>query len=96
MADEVIIILHVVPGSKKDQICGFMEDGRLKIKIAARAVDGKANQRLLDYLSELFGIKKSCISIQSGEFSRNKKLLVTGVDKKHLQKSLIRIMNQDP
>ncbi len=96
MADEVIIRLHIVPGSKKDQVCGFMEDGRLKIKIAAKAADGKANERLVGYLSDVFGIKKSAISIQSGEFSRNKRVSVIGVETKIMQDSINRVLNQDP
>jgi len=96
MAAEVIVLLHVVPGSKKDQLCGFMEDGRLKIKVAARAVDGKANERLMDYLSEIFKIKKSNITIRSGEFSSDKRISIAGVDTRELQNALKQKLSQDP
>ena len=42
------------------------------IRLAAPAVDGKANQQLVNYLSEVIGIAKSRIQLVKGNTSRIK------------------------
>jgi len=48
----------------------------LKIKINKPAVDGKANKAIIEYLSEVFNVPKSNISILNGEKSSQKCLLI--------------------
>lgn len=65
------IALKITPNAKRSEILGW-EDGVLKVKIAAPAVDGKANAVLVRFLAESFGVAKSHIVILKGETSRNK------------------------
>lgn len=44
-------------------------DEYIKIKITARAIEGKANRAIIEYLSETLGFAKSKISIVTGEKS---------------------------
>ncbi len=71
------IKIYVQPGAKKTQITGEF-NGRLKIRLNAPPVDGKANDALIDFMSELFSISKSNIKIMRGLKSREKDILVTG------------------
>ena len=48
----------------------------LKVKINKPAVDGKANKAVIEYLSEIFNLPKSNISILNGEKSSQKCLLI--------------------
>ena len=73
--------VHVIPGSKLNQIVGYMDDGSLKIKLKAKPVEGKANKELIKYLSEVLEIKTSEIEIDSGLNSRNKKISIWNVEK---------------
>lgn len=59
--------IKVVAGSKINQ-AEFLED-YIKIKIKQRAVEGKANKAIIEYLSEILGIAKTKIEIVSGQTS---------------------------
>lgn len=76
--DDLQLQLLVQPKASKNEVCGLQE-GRLKLRITAPPVDGKANAYLQRYLAELFGIPKSRVSITAGETGRRKTALLTGV-----------------
>ena len=71
------LTLHVQPNARRNEITGLYGDA-LKIRIAAPAVDNKANAELIDFLSELLGIPKSAIVISRGATSRRKVVEITG------------------
>jgi hypothetical protein len=50
------------------------------VRVAARAVEGKANAELVRFLAELFGVRRSAITIARGERSRDKTVHVAGID----------------
>jgi uncharacterized protein len=64
------------PGSKENGITGITEEG-LEVKIAAPPVDGEANTELISYLSKLFGLRKSDLSLDRGSRSRVKTVTVS-------------------
>ncbi len=53
---------------------------RLKIRIKAKPIDGKANKELIKYLSDILDIKEMDIEIFSGVTSRNKIIRIWGID----------------
>lgn len=69
---------HVQPGAKKSELAGPYGD-RLKIRVKAPPVEGKANKELLRFLSKLLGRPKSSLSIVRGELSRRKDVFCEGV-----------------
>lgn len=72
---DLLLFCHLQPGARSDEFCGQHGD-RLKIRISAAAVDGKANAYLLKFIAKQFGVAKSAVSISSGELSRQKNLLI--------------------
>lgn len=64
------------PGSKENGITGITEEG-VEVKIGAPPVDGEANTELISYLSKLFGIRKSDLSLDRGSRSRVKTVTVS-------------------
>jgi uncharacterized protein len=73
----IVLELFVQPGSKVTRIEGLHEN-RLKIKIAAKAVDGAANTNLCAFISALLKISKSSVTLIAGEKSRQKKIFILG------------------
>ncbi|KAI3931765.1 hypothetical protein MKW98_012175 [Papaver atlanticum] len=69
------IIIHAKPGSKIATITDF-DDEALGVQIDAPARDGEANAALLDYISEVIGVKRRQVSLGSGSKSRDKVVLV--------------------
>lgn len=67
--------IYVQPGAKKTSFEGLHGDA-IKIKIKAPPQDGKANEELIEFISDKLGIKKSRVKISHGEKSRNKVLSI--------------------
>lgn len=63
------------PGSKENGITGITAEG-VEVKIGAPPVDGEANTELISYLSKLFGIRKSDLTLDRGSRSRVKTVTV--------------------
>lgn len=70
-----MIDIVVQPKSSRDEIAGIHGD-RLKIKLTAPPVDGKANAALIAFLAKKLGIAKSRITIVRGETGRKKTLFI--------------------
>jgi uncharacterized protein (TIGR00251 family) len=72
------ITVQVQPRSSRDEIIGVHE-GRLKIRISAPPVDGKANERLTEVIAKAFGVSKSSVEIVKGHHSRVKTIKISGI-----------------
>lgn len=75
--NSVRLTLHIQPGAKKTEIAGEHGDA-LKIRLAAPPVDGKANQALMNYLAERFGVPQRQVTLKQGETSRRKVVEISG------------------
>lgn len=73
----LVLELHVQPGARRTEVAG-LHGGRLKIRLAARAFEGRANEELVRFLSEVLGTPKRSVVIEAGERSRAKRVAVTG------------------
>ncbi len=70
--------IKVIPKSSKNEVCGNMADGTLKVKIAAAPEKGKANAALCKFLAEHFGVPQRDVEILSGETSHLKRVRISG------------------
>jgi uncharacterized protein (TIGR00251 family) len=73
--EELILRCHVQPKAASDDIVGVHGD-RLKIRITAPPVDGKANEHIIKWFSKLFKVPKGDIEILQGELGRQKTLRI--------------------
>ncbi|MFT7623811.1 MAG: hypothetical protein ACI9WU_002996 [Myxococcota bacterium] len=71
--DVWLLAVHVQPGAKKTESAGLHGD-RLKVRLAAPPVDGKANKVLIAWVADAFGIKKAAVTLLRGHASRQKTL----------------------
>lgn len=72
---DLIVDVHVQPRASKDEVAG-LHDGRLKIRISAPPVDGKANRHLIGFLAEVFRVSKREVILVSGETGRDKRFKI--------------------
>lgn len=68
----MLLKIKVLPRSSRNEIVGKMADGSIKVKLTAPPVDGKANDALVELLSEEYKIPKSRVRITKGLTSKNK------------------------
>ena len=77
---ELTLHLSIQPRSHRDEVVGLHDD-RLKLRITAPPVDGKANNHLLAYLAKAFGVTKANVQLINGEHSRKKSVLILSPQK---------------
>lgn len=75
-ARKLTLKLHVQPAARKSGIVGRHGDA-LKVRVAAPAVDNKANAALIELLSAWLGIPRSAVVIRHGATGRRKVVEVT-------------------
>ena len=66
------------PGASRSEFAGRHGE-RIKVRLAARAVDGKANQALVEFLAEHYGVPKRNVRIEAGLKSRQKRVVIEGL-----------------
>ena len=79
--------LRVQPRASRTAFVGVLGDA-VKLAITAPPVDGKANQAVIDYLSDVFHVAKGNVTIVSGETGRNKLIAIRGVTAEQVRKVL--------
>lgn len=67
-----LLSIRVQPGARRSDVAGIWNNEALKIALRAPAIDGKANEALIGFLSEKLKIKKSSIFIVTGHTGRCK------------------------
>lgn len=74
----LLLTIHVQPRAAQNQIAGLQGEA-LKLRLSAPPVDGKANRAVLAFLADLFSLPRSALRLKSGQQSRQKTVLVSGV-----------------
>lgn len=73
--EDLILHCQLQPKASSDEIVGVHGD-RLKIRITAPPVDGKANEHIIKWFSKLFKVPKNDIDILQGELGRLKSIKI--------------------
>jgi uncharacterized protein (TIGR00251 family) len=73
--ENLILHCYFQPKAANDEIVGIHGD-RLKIRITAPPVDGKANDHIIKWFSKLFKVPKGDIEIVQSELGRHKTLRI--------------------
>lgn len=75
--DVLTLELHVQPGASKTSVAGLHGD-RLKLRLAARPVDGEANRALVKFLADALAVTQRDVEILRGASGRSKTVQVRG------------------
>lgn len=73
----MILDVHVQPGAKRSEFAG-QHGERVKIRLAAPAVENRANEALVEFLAEHYGVPRRNVRIAAGLKSRNKRVVIEG------------------
>jgi uncharacterized protein len=77
-AHGTILPVRAQPGARKDAILGE-RGGSLRVAVSAAPERGKANAAIREVLAVAIGCKASRIGLLSGETSRAKRFLISGM-----------------
>lgn len=74
----VVLAVRVQPRASRDEVVGEWE-GALKVRLRTPAIEGRANEALVEFLARVLRIPKAAVRILSGERSRMKRVELIGV-----------------
>ncbi len=90
-ADGVVVSLHVQPRASRNEIVGE-RGGLLKVRLTSPPVEGAANRLCCEYIAKLCHLPKRDVTVHSGEKSRQKRLLIRGLDPGRVESALAAVM----
>jgi uncharacterized protein (TIGR00251 family) len=74
----VRLAVWVVPGGRRSEITGVVS-GRLRVRVAAPAQEGRANRELCRFLAATVGVPTSAVAVSAGASARRKTIRFSGV-----------------
>jgi uncharacterized protein len=74
------LAVRVTPRASRNEIVELLDDGTIKVRIAAPPSDNEANETLIAFLSEILGVAKSRLDIVAGITGRDKLIAVVDMD----------------
>jgi len=72
---DLLLAVHVQPNARRDRIDGTHGD-RLKVRITAPPVEGRANKHLLKFLACEFGVPRRQVVLLAGDTGRAKRIRI--------------------
>jgi uncharacterized protein len=91
--DGVTFAVRVQPRAAKSGVAGEL-DGVLKVRLASPPVEGQANEELIRLLAKLFDAPRQRIAILSGQTSKNKIVIVSGITVAEASRVLAEALSQ--
>ena len=81
-ADHLTLTIRAKPNASRSAIIGEVDIGHeqraLAVALAAPPVDGAANKALIALFAKAFGVRKSAVTIASGETAKIKIVRIAG------------------
>jgi uncharacterized protein (TIGR00251 family) len=94
-SEGVTFAVRVMPRAKQNQILG-VEGDFVKIRLAAPPIEGRANDALIEFLSETFDIRRSDVEIVRGAKLRRKVIRLRGMKSSQVAEDLREAQQQKP
>ncbi len=82
--------VRVNPRSSHSRITGW-QDGVLHIKLTAPPVEGAANKAAVEFLAKTLGVRKSQVTLVSGQTGRDKTFEVAGLAPEELHRRITEV-----
>ena len=82
------LTVRVTPRSRKTDFGGILEDGTVRIRVAAPPVEGKANRAVIAFLAKALGTRKNKIEIVAGERGLDKIISIDGMSAEEVEKQI--------
>jgi uncharacterized protein (TIGR00251 family) len=82
-----LLAVRAQAGARKNAVLGERQ-GALRVAVSAAPEKGKANAAIQGVLAEALGCKGSQLELVSGETSREKTFLISGIDAVELRRRL--------
>jgi uncharacterized protein (TIGR00251 family) len=89
------LTIRVTPRSRKTEFGGVMEDGTLRVRVAAPPVEGKANTALIKFLAKVLGVRQNRIEIVAGEKGLDKIISILDMSSEDVEQRIQGFLGED-
>ena len=90
MNSPIQLRVRVIPNARKNEFAGRRE-GELVLRLNAPAIEGKANNAAVEFVSKWFDVPRSAVQLVRGERSRHKIFEIVGLKISDLERKLAEI-----
>jgi uncharacterized protein (TIGR00251 family) len=74
------LAIRVTPRASRNEVVEILDDGTVRVRLAASPADAEANAALLEFLSDILGVPQSQLDIVAGAIGRDKLVSVVDMD----------------
>ena len=74
------LAIRVTPRASRNEVVEILDDGTVRVRLAASPSDDEANAALLEFLAEILGVPASKLDIVAGLMGRDKLVSVVDMD----------------
>jgi uncharacterized protein (TIGR00251 family) len=75
---DVLLEVRVQPRASRNEFAGLMGE-RLRVRLNAPPVDGRANTALVDFVADACGLPRARVTLDRGTTGRDKRLRLHGL-----------------
>jgi len=72
---DLVVRIRVIPRAQTTHLAGVRHE-RLLVRLQAATAQGKANRLLARYIAHWCGVRRSAVTIEAGERSRDKRVRI--------------------
>jgi uncharacterized protein (TIGR00251 family) len=74
------LAIRITPRASRNEIVELLDDGTIKVRLAAPPTDNETNDALLVFFSEILGVPRTKLDIVAGSAGRDKLISVVDMD----------------
>jgi uncharacterized protein len=74
------LAVRVTPRASRNEVVEILDDGTVRVRLAASPADDEANAALIEFLSEILGVPTSKLDIVAGAIGRDKLVSIVDMD----------------
>ncbi|HEU0294487.1 MAG TPA: DUF167 domain-containing protein [Anaerolineales bacterium] len=74
------LAIRVTPRASRNEVVEILDDGTVRVRLAAPPADEEANAALIGFLSEILGVPESKLDIVAGAVGRDKLVAIVDMD----------------
>ena len=74
------LAVRITPRASQNEVAEILDDGTVRVRLAASPADNESNAALLEFLAEILGVSKTKLEIVAGSAGRDKLISVVDMD----------------
>lgn len=74
------LAIRVTPRASRNEVVEILDDGTVRVRLAAPPADEEANAALLEFLAEILGVPETKLDIVAGVMGRDKLVSIVDMD----------------